>query len=587
MKNNILFSLAAILLSTFTYSQPVMTSKEGFYFTLKANNYGIEDAALQNPSLLLRWFDMYVKIYDNANYQYNSKDEFKWPAYSKKVVTEINQGVESADFNKIYSYTCDATFGTWDSQSSSFPITQIWSGIRIASYPLTYNDFTFEISPTWNNRDFDYKLKMDPSKAESFVASRKDNNGNVNRKITAKIIYNVVNKSMEKTRSMTTVQLGIYIHKIIFMNGSTVLGEIKPNIDYYDKVNLIKINPDITKMRKVEIEKTITDIDGNVYHTVTIGEQVWLIENLKTTKLNDGTSIPNVTDRSTWANSKSPGYCWYNNDVTNKNTYGALYNWHTINTAKLAPKGWHVPTDEEWTTLITFLGDGNVVGDKLKQTGTVYWSPNTGSTNETNFTALPGGSRVYGGSFGGIENYGNWWSSSERDANSAWYYYMNSNYSYVRRQPSDKYYGYSVRCIRNDNESTVLEESNSKNYNNNQTEKANEKNKVENSHSVTYTFRQNQSNENSQNYTGSIRTIIAGLEEGQKCRIVLNEYPSMFFFLRLEDLIKCGLVVKTDNILTSAAEGKKVVINVSDRWIIAIEVYNDQQNAKLKVLVTQ
>ena len=101
---------------------------------------------------------------------------------------------------------------------------------------------------------------------------------------------------------------------------------------------------------------TVTDIDGNVYHLITIGTQVWLVENLKTTRYNDGAPIPLVTDSAAWSLLTTPGYCWYNNDIANKNPNGALYNWFAVNTGKLAPTGWHVPTDAEWTILTTFLG---------------------------------------------------------------------------------------------------------------------------------------------------------------------------------------------------------------------------------------
>ncbi|MBI5010148.1 MAG: fibrobacter succinogenes major paralogous domain-containing protein, partial [Bacteroidia bacterium] len=137
----------------------------------------------------------------------------------------------------------------------------------------------------------------------------------------------------------------------------------------------------------------VSDIDGNVYQTVTIGTQVWMKENLKTTKLNDGIALPNVIDNAAWAALTTTGYCWYNNDATTyKSTYGALYNWYAVNTGKLCPIGWHVPSDDEWTLLTTFRGGYSVAGGKLKETGTLHWtSPNTGATNETGFTALPGG----------------------------------------------------------------------------------------------------------------------------------------------------------------------------------------------------
>ena len=161
---------------------------------------------------------------------------------------------------------------------------------------------------------------------------------------------------------------------------------------------------------------TISDINGNIYHTVTIGTQVWMVENLKVTKYNDGTAILLVTDNSGWANLTTGGYCWYSNDeATYKNTYGAIYNWYTLNTGKLCPAGWHVPTDAEWTTLTTYLGGEGVAGGKLKESGLAHWlSPNTGATNESGFTALPGGARADAdGIFNRIGQDCYWWSSSQ------------------------------------------------------------------------------------------------------------------------------------------------------------------------------
>jgi len=192
----------------------------------------------------------------------------------------------------------------------------------------------------------------------------------------------------------------------------------------------------------------ITDKDGNVYTSVTIGTQTWMVENLKTTKYNDGSSIPNVTDGEAWGSLTTPGYCWYDNDITNKTPYGALYNWYAVNTGKLCPTGWHVPSDAEWTTLTTFLGGEGVAGGKLKETGTTHWnSPNTGATNETGFTALPGGDRIYNGSlFHDIGELGYWWSATQ---------YMGAGYIYMYYEDTEFYsysitqeYGFSVRCLK-------------------------------------------------------------------------------------------------------------------------------------------
>jgi len=197
---------------------------------------------------------------------------------------------------------------------------------------------------------------------------------------------------------------------------------------------------------------SVSDVDGNSYSTVTIGTQVWMAENLRTTKYKDNTAIPLVTDNTAWFNLSTPGYCWYNNDAaTYKGTYGALYNWYTVNTGKLCPTGWHVPTDAEWTTLTTYLGGEGIAGGKLKETGTSHWlGPlNTGATNTTGFTAVPGGSRAFFGAFdGGIRGIGDWWSSTESSTAGAWYRIMSNFLTSVDRSDSPKRSGLSVRCVR-------------------------------------------------------------------------------------------------------------------------------------------
>jgi uncharacterized protein (TIGR02145 family) len=189
----------------------------------------------------------------------------------------------------------------------------------------------------------------------------------------------------------------------------------------------------------------IIDIEGNIYNTVTIGTQTWMAENLKTTRYKNGTTIPLVTDNTAWAGLTSPGYCWYNNDeAANKATYGALYNWYTVNTGNLCPTGWHVPSDAEWTTLTAYLGGKNVAGGKLKETGTAHWaSPNTGATNETSFTALPGGARYYLGSYFNFGSYGYWWSSNEPS-----FWFLLYFGSYVSKGVDYKKISCSVRCLR-------------------------------------------------------------------------------------------------------------------------------------------
>jgi uncharacterized protein (TIGR02145 family) len=196
--------------------------------------------------------------------------------------------------------------------------------------------------------------------------------------------------------------------------------------------------------------QTLNDNDGNVYKAVTIGKQVWMAENLKTTKYNDGTAIPSVTDDKAWEALTTPAFCWYNKDATiNKNTYGALYNWYTVNTNKLCPKGWHVPTDAEWTTLTTYLGSESVAGGKLRETGTTHWEkPNTGATNESGFSAHPGGYRNNHGAYANVGFFGFWWSATEYVATASWCRTMGCSGKDVLRNFSLKKNGYSIRCLK-------------------------------------------------------------------------------------------------------------------------------------------
>jgi len=194
----------------------------------------------------------------------------------------------------------------------------------------------------------------------------------------------------------------------------------------------------------------VRDNDGNYYSTIKIGNQIWLGENLKVTHYQNGDPIPNVTDNTEWANLSTGAYCNYNNDVNNANTYGRLYNWYTVvDNRNLCPSGWHVPSDVEWTTLTDYLGGESVAGGKLKETGTTHWiSPNTGATNESGFTALPGGCRYSNGAFGGIGDYGGWWSSTEGSSTDAWYRVMDYLNAGVGSYVDVKEFGFSVRCLR-------------------------------------------------------------------------------------------------------------------------------------------
>jgi uncharacterized protein (TIGR02145 family) len=208
-----------------------------------------------------------------------------------------------------------------------------------------------------------------------------------------------------------------------------------------------------------EILKTLSnngvialDKDGNIYTTVRIGSQVWMGENLKTTKYNDGSAIPNVTDNTAWTLLTSPGYSWYNNDIgTYKTTYGALYNWYAVNSNQLCPTGWHVPSDAELTiTTETLLGGSSIAGGKLKEAGLAHWiTPNTDANNSSGFSALPGGFRYsVNGAFMNLTSYGYWWSLTEYDGTRAYAHGMASNNSSVVHFFDNKRSGISVRCLK-------------------------------------------------------------------------------------------------------------------------------------------
>ena len=210
-----------------------------------------------------------------------------------------------------------------------------------------------------------------------------------------------------------------------------------------------------------------TDQNGNTVKTVQIGTQTWFAENLKTTTYNDGTTIPNVTDGTAWAALTTGAQCDYDNTPANTTTYGKLYNWYAVNTGKLCPTGWHVPSDAEWTTLQTYLiangynYDGSTTGNYIAKSmaSTTGWNSSTstgaiGNTPSTNnksgFTALPGGNRDSNGSFNLIGIYGYWWSSTEGGTGSALNGYLYYNGSYLSSRNYDgKVRGVSVRCLRN------------------------------------------------------------------------------------------------------------------------------------------
>ena len=221
-------------------------------------------------------------------------------------------------------------------------------------------------------------------------------------------------------------------------------------------------------------KQTLIDIDGNKYQTIEIGNQTWMAENLRTTHYADGSTIPLVTGNDNWAalTYADKAYCWFNNDsASNARTYGALYTWSAAMNGAVSsssspsgiqgvcPVGWHLPSDQEWTTLTDYLGGLDVAGAKLKETGLSHWrSPNAIATNESGFTALPGGHRSYDAVWWDFNDLGFWWSSTEEDYYRRWYRVIVSTETTAEmyRRSSQYQDGFSVRCVYGGEYKTVM-----------------------------------------------------------------------------------------------------------------------------------
>jgi uncharacterized protein (TIGR02145 family) len=195
---------------------------------------------------------------------------------------------------------------------------------------------------------------------------------------------------------------------------------------------------------------SVTDIDGNVYRMVKIGDQWWMAENLKVKRFRNGDAIPNVIRNGDWTNLATEAYCNYNNDSSNTVIYGCLYNWYAVKDSRnIAPSGWHMPSNSEWMILVDFLGGHEVAGGKIKETGTTHWqSPNQGATNESGFSALPGGLRRLDGSYNDIGYYAYLWTSTENNTGLAGYWFLRHNSSAFDRSDYYKQCGISVRCVK-------------------------------------------------------------------------------------------------------------------------------------------
>jgi uncharacterized protein (TIGR02145 family) len=191
----------------------------------------------------------------------------------------------------------------------------------------------------------------------------------------------------------------------------------------------------------------VTDKDGNSYNTVTIGKQIWMVENLNVTHYRNGDEIPLVQDKEEWDNQTTGAWCYYENNSGNGITYGKLYNWYAVNDPRgLAPDGWHIPTDADWTKLTDFLGGADIAGHKLKNTA--GWDENLNGDNSSGFSAMPGGYRTHDGYFSNIGRNSIFWTSTEFNGERAWFRNVIGSIPNIYNPNYEKDFGLSVRCIK-------------------------------------------------------------------------------------------------------------------------------------------
>ncbi|HOB83201.1 MAG TPA: fibrobacter succinogenes major paralogous domain-containing protein [Bacteroidales bacterium] len=283
-----------------------------------------------------------------------------------------------------------------------------------------------------NNRTLVY-FEYGPSNSYGFTISADPDTltDNTSTSVSAVVSGLIPGKTYNYRVKAVTASETVYGNDLTFKTSDTIK-------------NVIVFNPGLTY-------GNVTDIDGNKYKTIQIGVQTWMAENLNAVTFSDGTAIPFVRESTAWAGLSTPGYCWYNYDSI---SYGGLYNWYVVSSTanggkNVCPAGWHIPSDAEWETMVTYLGGGESAGGKLKETGTTHWvSTSPATTNETGFTAIPAGYRYFAGSFNSIKRYGYWWSSTGSSTSDAYCRNMNYGYNSVEKTSSSKKSGLSVRCIK-------------------------------------------------------------------------------------------------------------------------------------------
>ncbi len=367
-------------------------------------------------------------------------------SYQAVIRDNSNALVTNTDIGIKISILQTSTSGTAVFEETHSPTTNENGLVSIEIGGGTVVSGSFS-SINWANETYFLKIETDPTGGTNYSISGTSQLLSVPYAMHAKTAEHVVKESQNLSDVLSV--------------GNLANNQIKNVADPTDasdaatKAYTDRLQQEIADLENMLYENglmRVKDIDGNSYSMVKIGEQVWMAQNLKATKYNDGSDIPYVTGNTAWTTLTTPAYCWYSNDSSYKDTYGALYNWYTVETDNLCPTGWHVPSEEEWRTLIDYLGGASTAGGKLKETGTDHWkTPNSGATNESNFTALPGGYRNTGfGQFYVIEEVGEWWTATGVSfaQQQAWYVHVDYNHGSLYVQGEDKKTGRSIRCIK-------------------------------------------------------------------------------------------------------------------------------------------
>jgi len=365
-------------------------------------------------------------------------------------ITGINEQTNARQNLQIYPNPMTGqsmlTFVTKDNGNAVISLVDV-SGKTVCQFSksLSYGSQTFRISGIKQGLYF-VKVSGNKFNYSTKLLSLANRQGEARIEFISSVKNNIESKlkSTVATIEMPYTEGDRLLYKISSGKYSTVITEV-PTGSKTITSNFVKC----------------TDADNNSYSTVKIGNQVWMTENLKTTRYNDGTSIPRETDNTAWQHLSTPAIAWLNNDsATYHHLFGVLYNGFAAGTGQLAPKGWHVPSDSEWDTLVTYLGGNSVAGGKLKESGTTHWlNPNTGATNEVGFSAFPVRENEGGGIPGfGLNGRSAWWWSSTQNSNnnSAGFLSVSSDYESIFKMNLIRTMGFSVRCIKDEPSADVL-----------------------------------------------------------------------------------------------------------------------------------